>query len=140
MESHFGIANVWTQGDWVTRSVALVLLAMSLTTWVIILWKAMDQRAQRAQAQPLRLAQGGLRPGVDSVDVLAWSADGQSLAGLGQLQEGGTHAERWSAQNGRRLPSGTWPQEGLPTSLQGLPDGGWLLATSRLSRMLRRAK
>ncbi len=81
--------------------------------------------------EPLRLAQGGLRPGVDSVDVLAWSADGQSLAGLGQLQEGGTHAERWSAQNGRRLPSGTWPQEGLPTSLQGLPDGGWLLATSR---------
>ena len=46
-----GLAHVWTQGDWVTRSVALVLLAMSLTTWVIILWKALDQRAQRAQAK-----------------------------------------------------------------------------------------
>ena len=46
-----GLSHVWTQGDWVTRSVALVLLAMSLTTWVIILWKALDLRAQRAQAK-----------------------------------------------------------------------------------------
>jgi len=46
-----GLAHVWTQGDWVTRSVALVLLAMSLATWVIILWKVLDQRAQRAQAR-----------------------------------------------------------------------------------------
>lgn len=46
-----GLAHVWTQGDWVTRSVALVLLAMSLTTWIIILWKALDVRAHRAQAR-----------------------------------------------------------------------------------------
>ncbi len=46
-----GIAHVWTEGDWVTRSVALVLLVMSLSTWIIILWKALDQRAQRAQAK-----------------------------------------------------------------------------------------
>jgi biopolymer transport protein ExbB len=46
-----GLAQVWLQGDWVTRSVALVLLVMSLATWIIILWKALDQRAQRAQAK-----------------------------------------------------------------------------------------
>lgn len=46
-----GLLHVWAQGDWVTRSVALVLLAMSLATWVIVLWKALDQRAQRAQAR-----------------------------------------------------------------------------------------
>ena len=46
-----GLAHVWTQGDWVTRSVAIVLLVMSLSTWIIILWKALDQRAQRAQAK-----------------------------------------------------------------------------------------
>ncbi len=46
-----GIAHVWAQGDTVTRAVALVLLAMSLTTWVIILWKALDQRTQRRQAK-----------------------------------------------------------------------------------------
>ncbi|WP_066271517.1 MotA/TolQ/ExbB proton channel family protein [Hydrogenophaga palleronii] len=46
-----GLSHVWTQGDWVTRSVAIVLLIMSLSTWVIILWKALDLRAQRAQAK-----------------------------------------------------------------------------------------
>jgi len=46
-----GIAHVWTQGDAVTRTVALVLLAMSLATWVIIFWKALDQRAHRRQAK-----------------------------------------------------------------------------------------
>jgi biopolymer transport protein ExbB len=29
MESQFGIANVWIQGDFVTRAVAILLLAMS---------------------------------------------------------------------------------------------------------------
>jgi biopolymer transport protein ExbB len=46
-----GLAHVWTQGDAVTRTVALVLLAMSLATWIIILWKVLDQRAQRQQAK-----------------------------------------------------------------------------------------
>jgi len=54
MDSQFatsGLAHVWVHGDWIIRSVALVLLVMSLATWIIILWKALDQRAQRAQAK-----------------------------------------------------------------------------------------
>jgi biopolymer transport protein ExbB len=46
-----GLAHVWIQGDAVTRTVALVLLVMSLATWIIILWKYLDQRAQRQQAK-----------------------------------------------------------------------------------------
>ncbi|MBE0588112.1 MAG: MotA/TolQ/ExbB proton channel family protein [Hydrogenophaga sp.] len=46
-----GLAHVWLQGDAVTRAVAIVLLAMSLATWIIILWKYLDQRAQRQQAK-----------------------------------------------------------------------------------------
>lgn len=46
-----GLAHVWTHGDAVTRAVALVLLGMSLATWVIVLWKVLDQRAQRRQAK-----------------------------------------------------------------------------------------
>lgn len=46
-----GLAHVWTQGDGVTRTVALVLLAMSLATWIIIVWKVLDQRSQRLQAK-----------------------------------------------------------------------------------------
>ena len=42
MESQFGLFNVWAQGDWVTRFVALLLLAMSLASWMVIVLKALD--------------------------------------------------------------------------------------------------
>ncbi|GAB3496732.1 MotA/TolQ/ExbB proton channel family protein [Curvibacter fontanus] len=42
MESQFGLFNVWAQGDWVTRGVALLLLGMSLASWMVILLKAID--------------------------------------------------------------------------------------------------
>ena len=42
MESKFGLVNVWMQGDWVTRGVALVLLGMSLASWIVILLKGLD--------------------------------------------------------------------------------------------------
>ena len=40
MNQAFGLANMWIQGDAVTRTVALILFAMSITSWVIILTKA----------------------------------------------------------------------------------------------------
>ena len=42
MDSQLGLFSLWTQGDWVTRSVALMLLAMSLASWIVILIKALD--------------------------------------------------------------------------------------------------
>eukprot|EP01035_Chromulina_nebulosa_P012386 gene12386-16499_t len=42
LTSQFGIANVWIQGDFVTRAVAILLLAMSLASWIVILIKALD--------------------------------------------------------------------------------------------------
>jgi len=42
MESQFGIANVWTQGDIVTKGVAILLLAMSLASWMVIIIKTLD--------------------------------------------------------------------------------------------------
>ncbi|GAB2464186.1 MAG: MotA/TolQ/ExbB proton channel family protein [Comamonas sp.] len=42
MESQFGISHVWTQGDFVTRAVAIILIAMSLASWIVILVKALD--------------------------------------------------------------------------------------------------
>jgi biopolymer transport protein ExbB len=33
------VANFWTQGDAVTRSVAALLLLMSVSAWVVIFWK-----------------------------------------------------------------------------------------------------
>jgi biopolymer transport protein ExbB len=42
MNSQLGLINVWTQGDWVTKTVALVLLTMSLASWMVIIVKALD--------------------------------------------------------------------------------------------------
>ncbi len=42
MNSQLGLVNVWTQGDWVTKAVALVLLTMSLASWMVIVLKALD--------------------------------------------------------------------------------------------------
>ncbi len=42
MDSQLGLITVWTQGDWITRSVVLLLLVMSLASWVVIIIKALD--------------------------------------------------------------------------------------------------
>ena len=42
MNSEFGIASVWAQGDFVTRAVAILLLLMSLASWTIIVLKTLD--------------------------------------------------------------------------------------------------
>jgi biopolymer transport protein ExbB len=42
MDSQFGLANVWSQGDFVIKAVAVLLLGMSLASWVVILMKALD--------------------------------------------------------------------------------------------------
>ena len=42
MESQLGLITLWTQGDWVTKSVAVLLLGMSLASWIVILIKALD--------------------------------------------------------------------------------------------------
>ena len=50
METSFGLAHVWAQGDWIIRGVALTLLGMSVLSWVVIIVKALGLRRQRAHA------------------------------------------------------------------------------------------
>jgi len=42
METQLGLAHLWQQGDFITRATALLLLGMSLLTWIVILVKAMN--------------------------------------------------------------------------------------------------
>ena len=42
MDSQLGLMNIWHQGDFVTRAVALLLIGMSLASWMVILIKALD--------------------------------------------------------------------------------------------------
>ncbi|MEN9539410.1 MAG: hypothetical protein RLZZ126_1645 [Pseudomonadota bacterium] len=41
MQSEFGLNHLWHQGDAVTRCVAVLLLAMSIASWLVILLKAL---------------------------------------------------------------------------------------------------
>ncbi len=50
METTFGLAHVWAQGDWIIRAVAITLLGMSIASWVVIIVKALGLRRQRANA------------------------------------------------------------------------------------------
>ncbi len=40
MPTSFGLSNIWTQGDAVTRLILLALLTMSVISWVVIVLKA----------------------------------------------------------------------------------------------------
>ena len=49
----FGLAHLWAQGDIVTRAVALLLLGMSLASWMVIIIKALDLRRYLSQARQI---------------------------------------------------------------------------------------
>jgi biopolymer transport protein ExbB len=51
MQSPLGLFSLWTQGDWITKAVALMLLCMSLASWLVLLLKAMDLRQFKRQGQ-----------------------------------------------------------------------------------------
>ena len=42
MPNTFGLSNIWTQGDTVTRLILLTLLSMSALSWVVTVLKALD--------------------------------------------------------------------------------------------------
>ena len=46
-----GLAGFWNQSDFISRSVALLMLAMSVGSWVIILWKGWLLRRAAADIQ-----------------------------------------------------------------------------------------
>jgi biopolymer transport protein ExbB len=51
MDSQFGLVHLWEQGDLITKGVALLLLGMSLASWMVIIIKALDLRRYASQAR-----------------------------------------------------------------------------------------
>ncbi len=50
--SQLGLFNVWSQGDLVTKTVFILLLVMSLSSWMVIIVKALDlMRYKKLSAQ-----------------------------------------------------------------------------------------
>jgi biopolymer transport protein ExbB len=65
-----GLENFWAQGDAITRGVAAMLLLMSVSAWVVILWKAWLLRRVRsdmARAVPAFWAAPTLEAGRDQL-------------------------------------------------------------------------
>jgi biopolymer transport protein ExbB len=65
-----GFAQFWTQGDLITRSVAALLLLMSVSAWVVILWKSWLLRRVRndiERAVPAFWAAPSLETGRDQL-------------------------------------------------------------------------
>ena len=91
-----GLAQFWAQSDNVGRSVALLLLAMSVTAWVLILWKGWLLRraaSDIARAVPAFWAAPGLEEAktqlaaIDRVQVLVpLLAAGLHSASAGTLE------------------------------------------------------
>jgi biopolymer transport protein ExbB len=114
-----GLVHVWAQGDWVTRSVALVLMAMSVATWTIIILKALDQRSQRAQA----------------LQVETFWHSGDFAQGLDKLGGSAVNPFKSLAQEGREAtrhlqnPQG----HGQPELLDALDVSDWVERSLRKS-------
>jgi biopolymer transport protein ExbB len=53
MEASNGLMALWQQGDWLTRLVALVLLGMSVASWVVMVLKVLDLTRLRRIGQRL---------------------------------------------------------------------------------------
>ena len=67
------LAQIWLAGDAVSRAVALLLLAMSVSAWVVILWKAWvltRVRADLARAVPAFWAAPDLQAGRERLATL----------------------------------------------------------------------
>ena len=50
MNNDYGLINLWVEGDGVTRFVALLLLAMSLASWIVIILKTLNLFTAQKQA------------------------------------------------------------------------------------------
>jgi biopolymer transport protein ExbB len=53
MDTELGLAHFWSAGDIVTKAVALLLLGMSLASWMVIVLKVLDLQRYRRQARSI---------------------------------------------------------------------------------------
>jgi biopolymer transport protein ExbB len=116
MNTEFGLLHVWTQGDWVTRTVFMALLLMSLASWVVILVKALD--VMRAKRQAARVE--GFWHASDMAEGLSKLGNGEvnpfrQLAVEGR--EAAAHHRATQAQLHDSLDASDWISRALRNSI-----------------------
>jgi biopolymer transport protein ExbB len=95
MNEQLGLAHLWSQGDIVTRGVALLLLAMSVASWVVIVLKALDLRRYSVQARQVE----GFWHAADFADGLARFGSDPANPFRALAMEGREAAAQHSAQS-----------------------------------------
>ena len=114
MDTQFGLINLWTQGDIITKGVAVLLLGMSLATWVVLIVKALDLRKFAVQSR--------------STESFWHSAD--FADGLGKLGSDPSNPFRGLALEGREATAHHHAQPQLHDSLD---VSDWLTRSLRNS-------
>lgn len=116
MNSQLGLLNLWAQGDWVTKTVTLMLLTMSLASWTVIIVKSLDvfkfkQLAARTEAfwHSEDLASGLVRLGGDAGNPFRQLA----LAG----REATAHHSNTKAQLHDTLDASDWVTRSLRNAI-----------------------
>jgi biopolymer transport protein ExbB len=97
MDAPFGLLNVWAQGDLVTRAVLLLLLAMSLGSWIVILIKLLDLRRLSALAREAE-SFWGAKDFAQGVQALAQTDQNPFLALAREGQKAAAHLQQDNGQ------------------------------------------
>lgn len=106
----YGLMNLWQQGDWITRLVALMLLSMSVLSWYVIVLKSLQLNRLWRQA----------------------TVAGESFWHTGSLQEGLRLLGASSAKN----PFKTLAEEGMSASAHHAQNKSDLHGALNLSEWL----
>lgn len=117
MESQVGLLNVWAQGDAVARAVLLLLLLMSLASWLVIATKTLELIRLRRIARSIEAFWGSA--GLDQGLLLL----GDDLSSpYRQLAEAGRHAVQHHAQAQGRLGDGIDASDWITRGLRNAVD------------------
>ncbi len=116
MDSQTGLLSVWALGDWVTRSVMVLLIGMSLSSWIVILVKALDvvrfrRLASRTESfwHSADLAEGIHRLGADPANPFRMLAE--------EGREAVAHHRNTKAQLHDKLDISDWVTRCLRNSI-----------------------
>jgi biopolymer transport protein ExbB/TolQ len=99
MNNDYGLINLWVEGDGVTRFVALLLLAMSLASWIVILLKTLNLLTARKQAARIEAfwhsadVNTGLKTLGDEADNPFRQLAQQGMQALAHLKTSGAQAD-----------------------------------------------
>ena len=118
MNNEFGLINLWTEGDGVTRFVAILLLAMSLASWVVIILKSLNLLSAQQQAKRVEAfwhsssVAGGLQALGDEADNPFRSLAMRGQEAMAHLKTGSSQPELL-----KELDTSDWVTRGLQNAI-----------------------